>query len=665
MVKSCISNLKFRIAFALLVALFLTPDTWYLTPAFPQQPQAQQGQPLYAVNAKYVNGVAPGYWPTAGSGLTLNLSAGTVLCGAPPLATSYAGGTLTMTASATNYVFLNPATGCSPYATTSAFANGQIPIAIVVTGTSTITSVVDVRTWFSTPGVGGVVGSGGIIYASQYLTGTSDCGLQEAYNAAPSTGAYIIFNASGCTISSAQTVTLTVGKPLYIEGAGAVISMSHISGVGLHFVAPSNQPSWSISNLTFTYTGTASGIYGVELDGMCFGTTLHVNFFNFGAGNNSWPLWVHGAEQNTFIDTNIESGMSGYGYVGGGLYIDGGATANHWYDTKINNVETAIALYGGENFFDGGTIQGANATYPIVVDTTAGTMNFHMKDFHFEGNGDQTNNTALFFFNLTGGGNNFNLLDISNSVMNQAQGYIYKFAGTGTVLEGKLEINQYLVAAASGICTGVACTSPSIISVNNLVQSGTDVGGQVIGTRSSGGCNGGRGPGCAGLFSPQLSSTAGGTTASTGLVNDVNNDKIVCAASGTGGSDVCYSVDASDVTHIGGPAGIAAALYSTSSVCLQNQSPAACGGSPTGSVVIPAAATSVVVNTSAVTAHSQILLTEDSSLGTLLGATCNTQSLLTLGVPKVTARTPGASFTIGLEVAPTSNPLCISYSIVN
>jgi hypothetical protein len=116
--------------------------------AFAQQPQAQQGQPLSAINAKYANGVAPGYWPTAGSGLTLNLSAGSVMC--QSVATNYAGGMLSMTASQTNYVFLNPTMNCAPFATTSPFVAGEIPIAVVVTGSSAIASVTDARTWFTT-----------------------------------------------------------------------------------------------------------------------------------------------------------------------------------------------------------------------------------------------------------------------------------------------------------------------------------------------------------------------------------------------------------------------------------------------------------------------------------------------------------------------------------
>jgi len=107
------------------------------------------------------------------------------------------------------------------------------------------------------------------------------------------------------------------------------------------------------------------------------------------------------------------------------------------------------------------------------------------------------------------------------------------------------------------------------------------------------------------------------------------------------------------------------ALYSTAANCSSSASPAICGSAAAGSFVIGASTTSVVVDTTAVTANSQILLTEDSSLGTKLGVTCNTQSLLTLGVPKVTARTSGTSFAASIEVGPTTNPMCVSYAIIN
>ncbi len=90
--------------------------------------------------------------------------------------------------------------------------------------------------------------------------------------------------------------------------------------------------------------------------------------------------------------------------------------------------------------------------------------------------------------------------------------------------------------------------------------------------------------------------------------------------------------------------------------------PADCLTAPNGSVIISAAATAVVVNTTAVTANSQIIIQEDSSLGTKLGVTCNTTIARTYAV---TARTAGTSFTITTSAAPVTNPACLSYSIVN
>jgi len=116
---------------------------WIATAAKAQQLQTQTA-PLFAANAKYVNGTSAGYAPTAGSGLTLNISAGRVNCSSTM--TNYTGGTLTMTASATNYVYLNTASSCAPASNTTGYSSTTIPIATVVTGGSTITSITDDRT---------------------------------------------------------------------------------------------------------------------------------------------------------------------------------------------------------------------------------------------------------------------------------------------------------------------------------------------------------------------------------------------------------------------------------------------------------------------------------------------------------------------------------------
>ena len=126
-----------------LVAILCLLPAWA---AGAQQPQAQSGQPIYSVNAKYVEGVGPGYWPTAGSGLTLNVAPGTAIC--DQASTLYPGGTLTLAASSTNYVYLDQSNNCAPASNTTGLTDVALAVASVVTGASTITSVTDLRTWF-------------------------------------------------------------------------------------------------------------------------------------------------------------------------------------------------------------------------------------------------------------------------------------------------------------------------------------------------------------------------------------------------------------------------------------------------------------------------------------------------------------------------------------
>lgn len=106
---------------------------------------------------------------------------------------------------------------------------------------------------------------------------------------------------------------------------------------------------------------------------------------------------------------------------------------------------------------------------------------------------------------------------------------------------------------------------------------------------------------------------------------------------------------------------IAGRSFGTTTNCSSAASPAVCGGSPSGSVAVPASGTTLVVDTSAVTANSQIQLTFDSSLGSRLGATCNTA----IQQPTVSARTAGISFTITLPTTVATNPVCMSYTIIN
>lgn len=119
-----------------------------------------------------------------------------------------------------------------------------------------------------------------------------------------------------------------------------------------------------------------------------------------------------------------------------------------------------------------------------------------------------------------------------------------------------------------------------------------------------------------------------------------------------------------DTTAIGNGLGsYIASKYTTKTNCSSSAAPAVCGSAAAGSFVIAAAGTSVTVNTTAVTANSQIFVQEDESLGAKLGVTCNTGILA--NPPAITARTAATSFAVGITAGLAVNPVCFSYNIVN
>lgn len=126
------------------------------------------------------------------------------------------------------------------------------------------------------------------------------------------------------------------------------------------------------------------------------------------------------------------------------------------------------------------------------------------------------------------------------------------------------------------------------------------------------------------------------------------------------------SKNSSDVVAVGGSAGVSASgtitapTYATTTNCAS--AAGTCVAAPAGRVTIAAAASTVTVATTAVTANSEIFIQEDATLGTALSVTCNTTTGRTY---TVTTRTAGTSFVITSSAAPTTNPACLSFRILN
>lgn len=111
------------------------------------------------------------------------------------------------------------------------------------------------------------------------------------------------------------------------------------------------------------------------------------------------------------------------------------------------------------------------------------------------------------------------------------------------------------------------------------------------------------------------------------------------------------------------PGTLSVGTLNTTANCNSSASPAVCDGAPSGSIALSTGGTTLTVNTTAVTANSQIFVQEDQSLGARLGITCNTSGMARTYV--VSARNPGTSFTIKSSNAPVINKACLSYWVVN
>lgn len=121
----------------------------------------------------------------------------------------------------------------------------------------------------------------------------------------------------------------------------------------------------------------------------------------------------------------------------------------------------------------------------------------------------------------------------------------------------------------------------------------------------------------------------------------------------------CYASSSSSLQCAGGAPNNITAVN-----CSSGASPAVCSSARGGSVAVPTGTNpTLVVDTTAVTATSQILLTPDES-ATISATTCNT-TLTTQAPLVVTARTAGTSFTIQVDATVATNPVCVDFLVVN
>lgn len=372
---------------------------------------------------------------------------------------------------------------------------------------------------------------------------------------------------------------------------------------------------------TWTLLATAAGGGGAP-----GGSTTQIQYNNAGAfGGASGSVWT---EATRTLDLNDANGNNLFKFVANPAGESGGC---------------ASVLYIN-----------CDAAAPAIIGTSPGTV----------GGGIE--------FDAPGGGST----SIATTGTGGAGGPVIFLAGPGGIATAA-------ATAATGGNGGLARLESGPgggAGVANSTNTGGDGGGSYLETTGGGAASGtGTAVNTGGAGGSVFLAAAGGGSASAGASNTGGNAGHVYALLNIGGTGSTANgapgefkvnaatgdVPTTDVFTVSRVGLAKSTLYGTMTNCADSAGAAACGAAPAGSFVIDAGSTATVVSTTAVTANSQIFLQEDSSLNTRLSVTCNTQSSLTLGALRVTARTAGTSFTATLEVGPTTNPMCVNYWIVN
>lgn len=447
---------------------------------------------------------------------------------------------------------------------------------------------------------------------------------QPEFNTFPATG--------GCGGQNSLTVTrrgFSVSGGASPNGSMAIISPNlapancngpNASSIGCYFSAPNmilqNIQLWGLGN-----SAPGAGFNGkslVFISGSSPGVNFSINrsyFFGFGANQGSM-LGSH------LIGINIGNGV-GLAVSGGTIsdsiaeafgaettHIDpagGGGTvnvglSNYW------SVVGRLTLYAHS-----GVVSDANGLYGFTFGTT---------DNAGDGMGVSIDNGAIF------DGTNTAIPYASTSSAGAANLSCGGSAGGGTRCN---LTNAEIINAAAGNSAIFLGGGGTLSLINTFVSAPFAIFTNGLGATScaTSACS---------LFDAGNNSITGTTTTFTGATG--------------------LTVTGWGATKGGNP-------YGTTTNCSSSAAPAVCGAAISGSVTIAAAATTVTVNTTAVTANSQISLSTDDTLGTKLGVTCNSTLATLIGGLTVSARTAGTSFQITSGATPAVNPLCISFTITN
>lgn len=372
-------------------------------------------------------------------------------------------------------------------------------------------------------------------------------------------------------------------------------------------------------------------------------------------------------------------GSSGYIWFNNGSSACGSSVNLQWLPSGPGT-KNGLVLGIGLNIF----VNKVYANYISIFNAFGDTdlLNLSTQTLTLSGSGSFGGNLAVTG-SLTAGSLAFTNLSISgNSTIGGTLGV------TGTTTLGVLSAGATTLTTlgTSGLSTLNSLTVTNGTSLVGSVATGGTLGVgsnlTVVGTSTLGG-----------LVTMSGNATVAGTLGVTGVTTLTGNVSVGGAATGTGAVLATPSIGITTMkelnpfflttlidntgtwvgtavntggsvqagTNVSASSYVQGSKLQTNTNCSSAATPAVCGSAAAGSFALAAGSTVVQVNTTAVTATSQILLFFDQSLSSKLSITCNATVPTVYGV---TARTAGASFTL-TATSPSTNPACFSYLILN
>ncbi len=356
-----------------------------------QQPQNTLA-PIVAENAKYANGVAPGYAPTSGTGLNVNISSGTANCGGTMV--TFTGAAESLVANAVNYVYLNTTASCAVSVKTTSFVATDIPVASVTTSSSGIVAtcnnngtaspsgsypcIIDYRTIFNVPGsgVGSPLTTKGDIYGFNTTNARIPVGADGTVLTAASAQllgvqwqlpAFLSLTTNG-TSGPATLNSGVLNIPSYTGGSGSgvqynpsttnyVVVSSSLLMDDNHVLGPT---------IASTATTCASGICTVTAS-----NTLAVGDWITAAYTTGWPAIASGIYGDGYSEFQVATASgTQFTFAYSGTLTLGAVSyygANYW-PMKLAQNRPFFNGHGTITHFDlGGTCSNAVTNYATYV----------------------------------------------------------------------------------------------------------------------------------------------------------------------------------------------------------------------------------------------------------------------------------------------------------